>query len=359
MRFGSPSRGLCQRNTRKWFMGVTGSVVWLCFNGRSLTVLSMTSLDDYRARYAENLLEHMKTVGVISSNTCDSPRRVGDEPQPGEGVLTLSADAKKRIYAPDGIMTHHHAIQYLSFCPPFEKPFDKPPVFPKFSDTGSAASRSVARISPTNNVDRVSPTCDEDPIESTNFYEEIDIDSGAPQSRALSRTVSPDSLDLSANDSSVKSSLHFSTDSSTEDSQAWDDGTVKMTANLGDGSRRFSLQRIASHCELSLNRRRGSSRRINNVRRLKSLGACFAALSCSRRMEDEVDENRQMSEEITANGSTYSLSFGHDDNSFVKHMLTLYEVDEEECSISAMPLLNSSRGKLAFEDDEFDDEYAA
>jgi hypothetical protein len=40
-------------------------------------------------------------------------------------VLTLSELAQARIYAPDGILKHHHASEYLTFVPPFESPVQR------------------------------------------------------------------------------------------------------------------------------------------------------------------------------------------------------------------------------------------
>lgn len=39
-----------------------------------------------------------------------------------ENILILSKEAQKRIFVPDGVLKHHHACQFLSFCPPFAPP---------------------------------------------------------------------------------------------------------------------------------------------------------------------------------------------------------------------------------------------
>lgn len=94
------------------------------------------------------------------------------------------------------------------------------------------------------------------------------------------------------------------------------------------------------------------------VNRLGSLRSCFAGMNCARRMKDDeaVERDGLSSEEITAQDSAYSLSIGNDDNSLGQHLLTLYEVEEEEDdrSMANMPLLSTSRG-IVF--DKFD-EYA-
>jgi len=321
----------------------------------------LVSLVSFSARYAENLLDHLKMVGIVTLGaTADSPPRVG-EAAAGERVLTLSDEARNRIHVPGGILTHHHAIQYLSFGPPFEKPLEKPPMFPKFVSGGksSPAAFNVNRsdfartsLFSSNDIARTSPiTSNDHPLDTTNSYKEFDIETGVPQSRtsperAISplsmRAVSPDSMASSAK------SPDLSTDVSTQASQDWDDGTIKMASNLGGlGSRRFSLQ------GLSLNRGRRSATR--SGRRLKSLRACFGGLSCARRATNEVVEIGEASEEFTCQESAQSLSFGHDDQSLGQHLLTLYEVEEEEDvgSMADMPLLSTKRGLLTFEYNEY------
>jgi len=352
-----------------------------------LTRLALGSLI-ISARYSENLLDHLKKVGVVSSmihlykcklirlflmmmmmiiiiiiistqqvtstsSATDAPPKVGDAPSP-DGVLTLSKEAKKRVYAPDGILTHHHAIQYLSFGPPFEKPFEKPPIFPS---SVAVANRPLARASHTPPV-RASPTIHavplmeanfpeshETPLVEADFYKEFDVKLGIPQSRVVSPLPTSRSASPAESLASSAKSLHFSTDESTESSQDWDDGTVKMSANLRDGSQRFSLQRIASQCELSLYRKRSYASRWSG-KRLKSIRSCLEGLKCSKHVQDEVVETVKSSEEFTTQGSAYSLSFGHDDGSLAgQYLLPLCQIDEEdEISMADMPLLSTSRG---------------
>lgn len=292
-----------------------------------------------------------------ASSSAASPPKVGEIPQCPDGILTLTEEAKKRIYAPDGIMTHHHAIQFLSFGPPFEKPFAKPPIFPtsvafnKRPQVASSPLQSVRPpLSPTPRAP--SPIAQEDSIESTSFYTEFDILSGTPQNKeSPPRAPSPKTLFPSramspgADSLSSLKSPDFSTDASTEESQDWDDGTVKMSTNLRDGSRRFSLQSIASQCELTLNRRRSSTK--SSGRRLATLRSCLGGLNCAKRVQDDtVLETGLKSEEFTAQGSAYSMSFGHDENPLGEQLLTLYEVEEEQDqddrSMANMPLLSTT-----------------
>jgi hypothetical protein len=307
---------------------------------------------DKTARYAENLLEHLKMIGMVNSTAVsDSPPRGGDAPAIGDVVLTLSAEAQRRVYAPDGILTHHHAIQYLSFGPPFEKPFERPPIFP--------SSVAIAnRRTPSPTVPRTtSPNSYVAPLPPTTSYKEIDLESGAPQSRSISPTVRPISpMEYSSGSSSARSAGFTSDASDTDDeSHNWDDGTVKMAS--GDGNLRESFQKIASQCELVLHRKRSSTSLSRSSRReqsssLKHLRSCLSALNCGKRTNEEqvITGRRSSSEEFTTqDGSTYSLSFGHEENSLGQHnMMTLFEIDEEE-SMAEFPLL----GNRKYLDDEF------
>ena len=53
-------------------------------------------------------------------NTDGSDHRRLFRPKSEESPLLLSKKARDRIYEPDGFFSHHHAVQYLTFCPPFE-----------------------------------------------------------------------------------------------------------------------------------------------------------------------------------------------------------------------------------------------
>lgn len=41
-------------------------------------------------------------------------------PKPEEAPLILSKKAQDRAYFPEGILNHHHAVQFITFSPPFE-----------------------------------------------------------------------------------------------------------------------------------------------------------------------------------------------------------------------------------------------
>lgn len=61
---------------------------------------------------AYNLLPHLQSLGLIEYTN---------------HTLTLTQVAQSRIYVPQGILRHHHACQFLSFCPSFE-PVRRQPV---------------------------------------------------------------------------------------------------------------------------------------------------------------------------------------------------------------------------------------
>jgi hypothetical protein len=57
---------------------------------------------------------HGITYGVGSSTSV--------KPAMEDAPLLLSKRAQERAYFPEGILSHHHAVQFVSFVPPFEKP---------------------------------------------------------------------------------------------------------------------------------------------------------------------------------------------------------------------------------------------
>jgi hypothetical protein len=65
------------------------------------------------------------TIGVINryeeeeGGTASSVTRTL-RPKPDEAPLILSKKAQDRAYFPEGILNHHHAVQFITFSPPFE-----------------------------------------------------------------------------------------------------------------------------------------------------------------------------------------------------------------------------------------------
>ena len=82
----------------------------------------MALLQRNRIGYAKSAIRHLTNIGVINTNDDDGS-------QPGKRVvrtnvedspLLLGKTAKDRSYFPEGILNHHHAIQFMTFSPPFE-----------------------------------------------------------------------------------------------------------------------------------------------------------------------------------------------------------------------------------------------
>ena len=72
--------------------------------------------------FAASLLKYLRDIEMVANSVPDrkSPGRsvtvkVEDE------VLLLSQTAQERMFLPQGILKHHHALQFLCFSPPFEK----------------------------------------------------------------------------------------------------------------------------------------------------------------------------------------------------------------------------------------------
>jgi hypothetical protein len=67
----------------------------------------------------------LTTVGVISKfdeiegGNGPSVKRIL-RPKPEEAPLILSKQAQDRVYFPEGVLNHHHAVQFITFSPPFE-----------------------------------------------------------------------------------------------------------------------------------------------------------------------------------------------------------------------------------------------
>jgi len=70
--------------------------------------------------YSNSLLEHLSRIGLVY--------RYG---KTRSSVLSLSPKAQSRIYAPDGILKHYHAGEFLSFHPPLEPPYKPKTVQPR------------------------------------------------------------------------------------------------------------------------------------------------------------------------------------------------------------------------------------
>jgi hypothetical protein len=62
----------------------------------------------------------LTTIGVINTDEHDKSGRRVFRPKTEEAPLLLCKKAQDRIYAPEGILSHHHATQFITFSPPFD-----------------------------------------------------------------------------------------------------------------------------------------------------------------------------------------------------------------------------------------------
>ena len=74
----------------------------------------------YRISFATSAIRHLTTIGVIIPDEDDKSSRRVFKPKSEESPLLLSKKARDRIYAPEGIFNHHHAVQFITFSPPLD-----------------------------------------------------------------------------------------------------------------------------------------------------------------------------------------------------------------------------------------------
>jgi hypothetical protein len=72
-----------------------------------------------RISYATSAIRHLKSMQIIVSHEHDRSGLRPSQPKSEDSLLLLSTLARRRIYLPNGLLTHHHATQFLSFSPPF------------------------------------------------------------------------------------------------------------------------------------------------------------------------------------------------------------------------------------------------
>lgn len=76
-----------------------------------------------RIAFATSVIRHLTHIQVINPFEEDMMGSFTFRPKSEDSPLLLSREAQKRIYSPDGILTHHHATQFLTFSPPFDSKF--------------------------------------------------------------------------------------------------------------------------------------------------------------------------------------------------------------------------------------------
>lgn len=74
---------------------------------------------DIRISFATSAIRFLKGMQIIVAHEHDRSGLRPSQPKSEDSLLLLSTLAQKRIYLPNGVLTHHHATQFLSFSPPF------------------------------------------------------------------------------------------------------------------------------------------------------------------------------------------------------------------------------------------------
>ena len=84
-------------------------------------MLTLRSPPDFArsTAHANSAIRHLTNIQVITTDEEDRRRPKALD----SGPLLLSSAAQKRLYCPDGIQSHHHATQFLTFSPPFDVKF--------------------------------------------------------------------------------------------------------------------------------------------------------------------------------------------------------------------------------------------
>ena len=77
------------------------------------------ALDDSTV-FATSCIRHLSNIGVVCTDEDKRHERRTFRPKSVESALLLSKKAQSRIYGPDGIMDHHHAIHVITISPPLD-----------------------------------------------------------------------------------------------------------------------------------------------------------------------------------------------------------------------------------------------
>mmetsp|Transcript_11141 Transcript_11141/g.19634 ORF Transcript_11141/g.19634 Transcript_11141/m.19634 type:complete len:623 (-) Transcript_11141:213-2081(-) len=72
--------------------------------------------------FAGTVIRHLRQIGVVNSQASVEGDNAFSRPKGEDVPLLLSRAAQERAYFPEGILNHHHAVQFVSFAPPFEAP---------------------------------------------------------------------------------------------------------------------------------------------------------------------------------------------------------------------------------------------
>jgi hypothetical protein len=115
--------------------------------------------------FAGSAIRHLTRIGVISkdnNDTSDDKEQYRPRPPKNEDApLLLSKRAQDRAYFPEGILNHHHAIQFITFSPPFESANNATgiPIPPSNQSSSQSISSLHSSIGPNSlNSSRMNPS---------------------------------------------------------------------------------------------------------------------------------------------------------------------------------------------------------
>ena len=74
----------------------------------------------YSMSYATSAIRHLTSIGVIHSDEAKTKGRRLFRPKSEDTPLIMSKEAQDRVYAPEGVFNHLHAVQFITFSPPFD-----------------------------------------------------------------------------------------------------------------------------------------------------------------------------------------------------------------------------------------------
>jgi len=102
--------------------------------------------------FAGSAIRHLTHVGVITADRNGSSNSKGDriqrsQPKNEDTPLLLSKRAQDRAYFPEGILNHHHAMQFITFSPPFESSNNNDDMGPAATTTIAAGNNSASDLS--------------------------------------------------------------------------------------------------------------------------------------------------------------------------------------------------------------------
>jgi len=208
--------------------------------------------------FAGSAIRHLTRIGVISTENdirddkeqC-RPRQSRNEDVP----LLLNKRAQDRCYFPEGILNHHHAIQFITFSPPFES-------------ANNAIGIPSSNLSSSHNINPCS-NCVEDGISSS-----LGPDSSYQRNSGLAHTGNVMASISSRHSSVVPYSLNSRTNHSFQN-------TSELSSEVKNKINKNRLVHSGSHSEIIIT---GTTQQKNKQRRRSGGGGgFFSKFYCFRR----------------------------------------------------------------------------